>query len=164
MAETPWLDLPYLSLSRENVRAEAAKQGLAFRRLMALYYQHDRERAVHLSLHWCVDRKHPEKLFGKARVGQFVEDLTKYLKGERVKLTVTGGLDPHGLDELRALKEERQAGDLQQQRPQQGPGPSNPRKRKRGGNRKPKDARRRSRQQRTTPAAALPPPVPSILY
>jgi hypothetical protein len=66
MAETPWLDLPYLSLSRENVRAEAARQGLAFRRLMALYYQHDRERAFHLSLHWCVDRKHPEKLFGKA--------------------------------------------------------------------------------------------------
>jgi hypothetical protein len=164
MAETPWLELPYRSLSKENVRAEAARRGLTFRKLMALYYQHDRERAVHLSLHWCVDRDHPKKLFGKARVGQFVEDLKEFLEEARVKLMVAGDLDPHGLDKLRALKEERRAGDLQQQRPQQGPGPSNPRKRKRGGNRKAKDARRRPRQQRTTPAAALPLPVPSICY
>jgi hypothetical protein len=66
MAETPWLELPYRSLSKENVRAEAARRGLTFRKLMALYYQHDRERAVHLSLHWSVDRDHPKKLFGKA--------------------------------------------------------------------------------------------------
>ena len=134
MAETPWLELPYRSLSKENVRVEAARRGLTFRKLMGLYYQHDRERAVHLSLSWCVDRKHPEKLFGKARVDQFVGDLTKYLEGERVRLTVTGDADPHSLDELRGLKEERRGGDLQQQHPQQGPGPSNPRKRKRGGN------------------------------
>jgi hypothetical protein len=38
MAETPWLELPYRSLSRENVRAEAARRGLTFRKLMALYY------------------------------------------------------------------------------------------------------------------------------
>jgi hypothetical protein len=44
MAETPWLELPYQSLSKENVRAEAARRGLTFRKLMALYYQHDRER------------------------------------------------------------------------------------------------------------------------
>jgi hypothetical protein len=128
VAETPWLELPYRSLSKENVRAEAARRGLTFRKLMALYYQHDRERAVHLSLHWCVDRDHPKKLFGRARVGQFVEDLNEFLEEERVRLTVTGDLDPHGLDKMRALKEERRAGDLQQQRPQQGPGPSNPRK------------------------------------
>ncbi len=145
MAETPWLELPYRSLSRENVRAEAARQDLTLRRLMGLYYQHDRERAVHLSLSWCVDRQQPEELFGKARVDQFVGDLTKYLEGERVRLTVTGDADPHSLDELRGLKEERRGGDLQQQHPQQGPGPSYPRKRKRGGNRKPKDARRRER-------------------
>ncbi len=154
MAETPWLELPYRSLSKENVRAEAARRGLTFRKLMALYYQHDRERAVHLSLHWCVDRDHPKKLFGKARVGQFVEDLKEFLEEARVKLTVAGDLDPHGLDKLRALKEERREGDLQQQRPQQGPGSSNPRKRKRGRNRKAKDARRRP----------LPLPVPSICY
>ncbi len=119
MADTPWLDLPYRSLTRENVRAEAARQGLSFRDLMALYYQQDRERAVHLSIHWRVAPDHPEKLFGKARVGQFVGDLREFLVGARVKLTVTGELNPHGLDKLRALKEERRARDLQQQRPQQ---------------------------------------------
>ncbi len=72
MAETPWLDLPYRSLSKENIRAEAARRGLTFRKLMALYYRQDRERAVHLSLCWCVDREHPKRLFGKARVDQFV--------------------------------------------------------------------------------------------
>jgi len=164
MAETPWLDLPYQRLSRENIRAEAARRGLTFRKLMAIYYRHDRERAVHLSLSWCVNQKHPEKLFGKARVGQFVGDLTKYLDKKRVKLTVMGDADPHSLDQLRGLKEGQHGGDLQQQHPQQGPGPSKPRKRKRGGNRKLKDARRKERQQRTTPTAALLPPVPSILY
>jgi hypothetical protein len=164
MAETPWLDLPYRSLSKENIRAEAARRGLTFRKLMALYYRHDRERAVHLSLSWCVDREHPEKLFGKARVDQFVGDLTKYLDEKRVKLTVMGNADPHSLDKLRGLKEGQHGGDLQQQLPQQSPGPSKPRKRKRGGNRKLKDARRRERKQRATSAAAPPPPVPSILY
>jgi hypothetical protein len=164
MAETPWLELPYRSLSRENVRAEAARRGLTFRKLMALYYKQDRERAVLLSIHWRVAPDHPRKLFGKSRVGQFVGDLREFLAGARVKLTVTGELDPHGLDKLRALKEERQARDLQQQRSQQGPGTSNPRKRKRGGNRKAKDARRRPRQQRTTPTEALPPPVSELRY
>jgi hypothetical protein len=161
MAEIPWLELPYRSLSRENVRAEATRRGLTFRKLMALYYQHDRERAILLSIHWRVTPDHPKKLFGKSRVGQFVGDLREYLAEARVKLTVTGELDPHGLDKLRALKEERQARDLQRQRSQQSPGPSNPRKRKRGGNRKAKDAWRRSRQQRTTPADALPRRSPS---
>ena len=41
MAETSWLDLPYQSLSRENIRAEAAKRGLTLRKLMALYYHHE---------------------------------------------------------------------------------------------------------------------------
>jgi hypothetical protein len=94
MAETPWLDLPYRSLSRENVRDEAARQDLTLRKLMGFYYQHDKERAVHLSLSWCVSRKQPEELFGKARVDQFV-----YLEGERVRLTMTGD----SLDELRGL-------------------------------------------------------------
>jgi hypothetical protein len=138
MAETPWLDLPYRSLSRENVRDEAARQDLTLRKLMGLYYQRDKERAVHLSLSWCVSRKQPEELFGKARVDQFVGDLTKYLEEERVRLTMTGD----SLDELRGLKEKRRGGDLQQQPPRQDPGSSNPRKRRRGGNRKPKDARR----------------------
>ena len=164
MAEPPWLDLPYQRLSRENIRAEAARRGLTFRKLMAVYYRHDRERAVHLSLNWCVNREHPEKLFGKARVGQFVGDLTKYLDKKRVKLTVMGGVDPHSLDQLRGLKEGQHGGDPQQQHSQQGPGPSKSRKRKRGGNRKNKDARRSERKRRTTPAAALPPPLPSILY
>ncbi len=164
MAETPWLDLPYQRLSRENIRAEATRRGLTFRKLMAIYYRHDRERAVHLSLSWSVNQKHPEKLFGKARVGQFVGDLTKYLDKKRVKLTVMGDADPHSLDQLRGLKEGQHGGDLQRQHPQQGPEPSKSRKRKRGGNRKNKDARRRERKRRTTPAAALPPPLPSILY
>jgi hypothetical protein len=125
---------------------------------MGLYYRQDKERAIHLSIHWRVDPDHPKKLFGKARVGQFVGDLRGFLAGAGVKLTMMWGDDPHGLDKLRALKEERRARDLQQQCPQQGPGPSNPRKRKRGGDRKAKDARRRPRQQRTTPAEALPPP------
>ncbi len=85
------MDLPYRSLTRENVRAEAARRGLSFRDLMALYYQQDRERAVHLSIHWRVAPDHPKKLFGKARVGQFVGDLREFLVGARVKLTVTGG-------------------------------------------------------------------------
>jgi hypothetical protein len=164
MAETPWLDLPYRKLSRQNVWDEAARQDLTLRRLMGLYYQHDRERAVHLSLSWCVNREQPEELFGKARVDQFVGDLTKYLEGERVRLTVTGGVDPRSLDELRGLKEERRGKDLQQQPPRRDPGSSNPRKRKRGGNRKPKDARRRERRQRKTSTAAPPPLAPSILY
>jgi hypothetical protein len=114
MAETPWLELPDRSRHRENVRAEAARRGLTFRKLMALYYRHDRERAVHLSLHWSVVRDHPKRLFGKARVSQFVEDLKEFLEGARVKLAVAGDLDPHGLDKLQALKEERRARDLQQ--------------------------------------------------
>jgi hypothetical protein len=80
MAETPWLDLPYQSLSRKNVRDEAARRGLTLRKLMALYYQHDKERAVQLSVSWCVSRKQPEQLFGKAWVDQFVGDLTKCLE------------------------------------------------------------------------------------
>ena len=164
MAEPPWLDLPYPRLSRENIRAEAAKRGLTLRKLMVMYYRHNRERAVHLSLNWCVNQEHPEKLFGKARVSQFMGDLTKYLHKKRVKLTVMGDADPHSLDQLRGLKEGQHGGDPQQQHAQQGPGPSGSRKRKRGGNRKNKDARRRERKRRTTPAAALPPPLPSILY
>jgi hypothetical protein len=164
MAETPWLELPYRSLSRENVRAEAARRGLSFRDLMDLYYRQDKERAVHLSIHWRVDPDHPKKLFGKARVGQFVGDLREFLAGAGVKLTMMWGADPHGLDKLQALKEDRQARDLQAQRPKQGPGPVNPRKRKRGGDRKAKDARRRPRQQRTTLAEALPPPNADLCY
>ncbi len=164
MAETPWLDLPYQRLSRENVRDEAARRGLALRELMKLYHQHDKERAVHLSLAWCVDLKHPEKLFGKGRVDQFVGDLTKYLDEKRVKFKVMGNADPRPLNKLRGLKEEQHGGDLQQQHPQQGPGPSKPRKRKRGGSRKNKDARRRERKRRTTPAAAPPSPLPSVIY
>jgi hypothetical protein len=164
MAGTPWLDLPYRSLTKENVRAEAAWRGLTFRKLMALYYQHDEERAIHLSMHWRVDPDHPRKLFGKARVGQFVGDLGEFLAGAGIDLTATRGDDPHGLDKLRVLKEERRVRDLQEQRPQQGPGLSNPRKRKRGGNRKAKDARRRPRQKRTTPAEALPLPNSYVRY
>jgi hypothetical protein len=80
MAETPWMDLPYQSLSRKNVRDEAARRGLALRELMKLYHQHDKERAVRLSFSWCVSRNQPEELFGKARVDQFVGDLTKCLE------------------------------------------------------------------------------------
>jgi hypothetical protein len=152
MAGTPWLDLPYRSLTRENVRAEAARRGLTFRDLMGLYYRQDEERATHLSMHWRVVPDHPKKLFGKARVGQFVGDLGEFLAGTGVNLTVTRGDDPHGPDKLRALKEERRVRDLQEQRPQQGPEPSNPRKRKGGGIRKAKDGRRRPHQRRTTPA------------
>ena len=133
MAETPWLDLPYRSLSRKNVQDEAARQDLTLRKLMGLYYQHDKERAVHLSISWCVSRDQPEELFGKARVDQFVGDLTKFLEEERVRLTMTGD----SLDGLRGLKEKQRGGDLQQQPPRQDPGSSNPRKRRRGGNRKP---------------------------
>ena len=60
------MDLPYQSLSRKNVRDEAARRGLALRELMKLYHQHDRERAVRLSFSWCVSRNQPEELFGKA--------------------------------------------------------------------------------------------------
>ncbi len=108
MAETPWLDLPYRSLSKENVRAEAARRGLTLRKLMALYYQHDNERAVQLSVSWCVSRKQPKELFGKARVEQFVGDLTKCLEEGRVRLTLTGD----SLDELRGLKKEQRGEDL----------------------------------------------------
>jgi hypothetical protein len=94
MAETAWLELPYRSLTRENVRAEAARRGLSFRDLMALYYRQDRERAVHLSIHWRVDPDHPKRLFGKARVGQFVGDLRGFLVGAGVKLTMMGGTNP----------------------------------------------------------------------
>ncbi len=79
MAGTPWLDLPYMDLTRENVRAEAARRGLTFRELMSLYYRQDEERAIHLSMHWRVD--HPRKLFGRARVGQFVGDLGGFWQG-----------------------------------------------------------------------------------
>ena len=44
------MDLPYRSLSRENVRDEAARRSLTLRKLMNLYHQHDKERAVQLSL------------------------------------------------------------------------------------------------------------------
>ena len=54
MAGTAWLDLPFMELTKENVRAEAARRGLPFRKLMELYYQHDHERAVHLSMYWRV--------------------------------------------------------------------------------------------------------------
>ncbi len=80
MTGTPWLDLPYQSLSRENVRIEAGERGLTLRKLMALYYHHDRERAVQLSFSWCVDRKQPEQLFGRAQVGKFVGDLAEFLE------------------------------------------------------------------------------------
>ena len=69
MAGTAWLDLPFMELTKENVRAEAARRGLPFRKLMKLYYQQDHERAVHLSMYWRVAPSHPEKLFGKSRVG-----------------------------------------------------------------------------------------------
>ncbi len=82
MAGTPWLDLPYRSLTRENVRDEAASRGLTFRDLMGLYYRQDEERAIHLSMHWRVDPDHPRKLFGKARVGQFVGDLGGFWQGQ----------------------------------------------------------------------------------
>jgi hypothetical protein len=164
MAGTPWLDLPYMALTRGNVRAEAAGRDLSFRGLMALYYQHNVERAVHLSMHWRVVPDHPKQLFGKARVGQFVGDLREFLAGAGFDLTVTSGNDSLGLDELRALKEERRVRDLQERRPQQGLEPVNPRKRKRGGDRKAKDTRRRPRQKRTTPAEALPPPNTDVRY
>jgi len=160
MAETSWLDLPYQSLSRENVRAEAAKRGLTLRKLMALYYHHDRERAVQLSVSWCVSRKQPEQLFGKAQIDRFVGDLTECLKEGRVKLTLTGD----SLDALRGRKKKQHGKDSQQQPPQQNPGSSNPRKRKRGGNRKPKDARRKKRRHREASAAAPPQLASSVLY
>ncbi len=154
MAETPWLDLPYQRLSRKNVRDEAARRGLALRELMKLYHQHDKERAVRLSVSWCVSRSQPEELFGKARVDQFVGDLTKCLEEGRVRLTLTG----ESLDRLRGLERKRRGEDSQQQLPLQDPGTAGPRKRKRGGNRKPKDARRKKRRHREA-AAATPPPA-----
>ncbi len=71
-------------------------------------------------------------------------DIRKFLIGAGIRLTAVKGEDPHGLDEMQELKKKRQARDLQEQRPQQGPGESKPRKRKRGGNRKVKEARRRA--------------------
>jgi hypothetical protein len=44
MAGSPWLDLPFMELTRENVRAEAARRGLSFRKLMDFYYRQDPER------------------------------------------------------------------------------------------------------------------------
>ena len=123
MAETPWLDLPYQRLSRENVRAEAAKRGLTLRKLMALYYHHDRERAVQLSVSWCVSREQPKQLFGKAQIDRFVGDLTECLKEGRVKLTLTGD----SLGALRERKKKQHGKAPQQQPPQQNPGPSNSR-------------------------------------
>jgi hypothetical protein len=108
MAETPWLDLPYRSLSRDNVRIEAGKRGLTLRKLMALYYHHDRERAVQLSISWCVNREQPEQLFGRARVDKFVGDLAEFLK-ERV--TLTG----KSLDALQGRKKKQHGGVSQQQ-------------------------------------------------
>ena len=153
MTETPWLDLPYQSLSRDNVRIEAGKRGLTLRKLMALYYHHDRERAVQLSFSWCVDRKQPEQLFGRAQVGKFVGDLAEFLE-ERV--TLTG----KSLDALQGRKKNQHGGDSQRQEP----GSSDLRKRKRGGNRKPKDARRKKRQHREASAAAPPQLPASIIY
>ncbi len=151
-----------MDLTRENVRAEAATRGLTFRELMRLYYRQDSRRATHLSMHWRVAPDHPRELFGTSQVGQFVGDLREFLAEAGVKLTVVKGEDTHDLDKLRALKEERRARDLQEQRPWQGPEASKPRKRKRGGDRKAKDARRRARQARTTPAEALPPSCESV--
>jgi hypothetical protein len=151
-----------MELARENVRAEAARRGLSFRELMGLYYRQDPERATHLSLYWRVAPCHPEKLFGKSRVGQFVGDIRKFLVGAGIRLTTVEGEDPHGLDRMQELKKKRQ--ELQEQRPQQGPGESKPRKRKRGGSRKVKDARRRARQVRTMPPKVLPPPADSLRY
>ncbi len=127
---------------------------------MNLYHQHDKERAVRLSFSWCVSRSQPEELFGKARVDQFVGDLTKCLEEGRVRLTLTGD----SLDELRGARRKRRGKDSQQQPPRRDPGSSNPRKRKRGGNRKPKDARRKRRQHREAAAATPPQPVDSVLY
>ncbi len=59
-------------------------------------------------------------------------ELRGFLAEAGVRLTVVKGEDPHGLDQMRVLKEERRVRDLQEQRPQQGPGASKPRKRNRG--------------------------------
>jgi hypothetical protein len=115
MAETAWLDLPFMELTKENVGAEAARRGLPFRKLMELHYQQDHERAVHLSMYWRVAPGHPEKLFGKSRVGQFVGDIRKFLVGAKIRITMVTGEDPHGLDQMEELKKERQARDLQEQ-------------------------------------------------
>ncbi len=130
MAGTAWLDLPFMELTKENVRAEAARRELPFRKLMELYYQQDHERAVHLSMYWRVAPGHPEKLFGKSRVGQFVGDIRKFLVGTKIRITMVTGEDPHGLDRMEELKKERQARDLQEQSSRQGPGESKARKRK----------------------------------
>jgi hypothetical protein len=130
MAETPWLDLPFMELTRENVRAEATRRGLSFRKSMDLNYQQYPGRAIHQSLYWKVAPRHPEKLFGKSRVGQFVGDVRKFLAGARIRITTVTGEDPHGLDQMQELKKERQARDLQEQRSQQGPGEPKARKRK----------------------------------
>ncbi len=159
-----WLDLPFTDLTKENVRAEAAARGLTFRELMRLYYQQDSRRATNLALFWDVTPDCPKQLFGGARAGLFVGDLREFLVESGVRLTVVEGEDTQGLDQLQALKEDRRVRELQEQRPQQGPGASKPRKRKRGGNRKAKDARRRARQVRTIPPEALPPPRDSLRY
>jgi hypothetical protein len=160
MAETAWLDLPFVELTKENVRAEAARRGLPFRKLMDLYYRQDPERAIHLSLYWKVAPRHPEELFGKTRVGQFVGDVRKFLADAKIRITTVSGEDPHGLDQMQEVKKERQARDLQEQQSRQGPGEPTARKRKRGGNRTAKNARRRARQVPDT----LPPPADSLRY
>jgi hypothetical protein len=82
-----------MELTRENVRAEATRRGLSFRKLMDLYYRQDPERATHLSLYWKVAPRHPEKLFGKSRVGQFVGDIRKFLAEAGIRLTAVQGED-----------------------------------------------------------------------
>jgi hypothetical protein len=87
---------------------------------MALYYHHDRERAVQLSVSWSVSREQPKQLFGKAQIDRFVGDLAEFLE-ERV--TLTG----KSLDASQGRKKKQRGNDPQQQPPQQNPGPSEPR-------------------------------------
>jgi hypothetical protein len=61
---------------------------------------------------WRVAPHHPEKLFGKSRVGQFVGDVRRFLVGAKIRITMVTGEDPHGLDRMEELKKERQARDL----------------------------------------------------
>jgi hypothetical protein len=44
-----WLDLPFRELSKENVRAEAAAEGMTLRELMRRYYQRHSLQAMFLA-------------------------------------------------------------------------------------------------------------------
>jgi hypothetical protein len=59
-----WLGLPFTDLTKENVRAKGAAQGVTLRELMRQYYRQDSLRATHLACFWDVVPDHPEQLFG----------------------------------------------------------------------------------------------------